>query len=77
MKFVYVLVSDDIEWEDIVILLTEEEAIQTSITYPNRRVEIFSKTDTLRGYVPTYNYYENGEYITTHKYTSNGELIRT
>ena len=62
MDFVYVLFSDSGEWEDIVIILSKEEAINASIKYPNQRVEIFSKTDTY-GYKPTYNYYKNGDFI--------------
>ena len=61
MDFVYVLLFGS-EWEDIVILLSKEDAINESIKYPNSRVEIFSKNNTI-GYTPTYNYYKNGELI--------------
>ena len=61
MDFVYVFLYGS-EWEDVVIFLSEEEAIRESIKHPNQRVEIFSKTNT-SGYTPTYNYYKNGEYI--------------
>ena len=61
MYFVYLLVNGG-EWEDMVIILTEEEAIQASLNYKNSRVEIFMKSDKL-GYVPTYDYYENGKLI--------------
>jgi len=61
MNFVYVLIYGS-EWEDIIILLTKEDAIKESINYPNARVEIFGKNDKL-GYTPTYNYYKNGELI--------------
>jgi hypothetical protein len=61
MNFIYVFLYGH-EWEDIVIFLSEEEAIRESIKHPNQRVEIFSKTNT-SGYTPTYNYYQNGEYI--------------
>lgn len=60
MKFVYLLVSDGGEWEDIVIYLTEEDAIESSIRYPNSRVEIFTKHYHFNQYLPTYNYYKNG-----------------
>ena len=60
MDFVYVLISSD--WEDLVIFLCKEEAINESIKHPNNRIEIFSRTDK-PGYTPTYNYYENGIYI--------------
>jgi hypothetical protein len=60
MKLVYLLVSDGSEWDDIVVYLTEEEAIESSIIYPNSRVEIFTKHRCFNQYVPTYNYYQNG-----------------
>lgn len=59
MDFVFVLLRGS-EWEDIIILLTEEDAINQSKNYPNARVEIFSKNNNL-GFTPTYNYYKNGE----------------
>ena len=46
----------------MVIFLSKEDAIKESIKHPNHRVEIFSKNETL-GYIPTYNYYKNGEFI--------------
>jgi hypothetical protein len=61
MDFIYIFLYGS-EWEDVVIFLSEEEAIRESINHPNHRVEIFSKTNT-SGYRPTYNYYKNGEYI--------------
>jgi hypothetical protein len=62
MTFVYVLICDQSEWEDLVVFLSREEALEESIRKPNHRVEIFSKTDN-SGYTPTYNYYKNGHYI--------------
>ena len=50
------------EWEDIIILLSKEDAINESIKYPSARVEIFSKNNTT-GYTPTYNYYKNGNLV--------------
>jgi hypothetical protein len=61
MDFIYVLLHGS-EWEDMIIILSKEDAINESIKYPNSRVEIFSKSDKL-GYTPTYNYYKNGELI--------------
>ena len=61
MDLVFVLLGG-IEWEDMIILLTEEDAINHSKKYPNTRVEIFSKNNN-SGYTPTYNYYKNGELI--------------
>ena len=62
MDYIYVLVYDNSDWEDILIFLSEEEAKEESIKHPNGRIEIFSKTDK-KGYTPTYNYYKNGIYI--------------
>ena len=63
MEFVYMLLFGiRNEWEDIIILLSKEEAIDASIKYPNSRVEIFSKDITM-GYTPTYNYYKNGNLV--------------
>ena len=63
MDYVYMLLFGiRNEWEDIIILLSKEEAIDASIKYPNARVEIFSKNNK-SGYTPTYNYYKNGELI--------------
>lgn len=61
MEYVYVLINGS-DWEDMIILLSNEDAINKSINYPNARVEIFSKNDK-SGYTPTYNYYKNGEVI--------------
>jgi len=57
MDFVFALLYGT-EWEDMIILLSEEDAKNESIKHPNFRVEIFSKTKV--GYTPTYNYYKNG-----------------
>jgi len=58
MNFVYLLVNGS-DWEDMVIILSEQEAIQLSIKYPNIRIEIFRKNIDF-GYSPTYSYYKNG-----------------
>lgn len=41
----------------IIIIFDKEEAIDVSIRYPNRRVEIFSENDNF-GYPPGFNYYK-------------------
>jgi len=62
-NFVYVLLKG-LEWEDMVVYLSKEDAIAASKTWPKCRVEIFGKkNDANVGYIPTYNYYENGEYV--------------
>jgi hypothetical protein len=70
-QFVYVFIYG-MDWEDTVIILSKEEAIEISKKYPNSRVEIFSKNNNVNtkqlsplnfGYTPTYNYYKNGELV--------------
>jgi len=63
MDFVYLFIDEN-NWEDMIIFLTEEDAINESKKYPKARVEIFSITNKF-GYRPTYNFYKNGELITT------------
>ena len=43
---------NSINWKDIVIYLNEEEAIESSITYPNIKIEIFGKNPDYNGYSP-------------------------
>ena len=68
-EFVYVFIYGS-DWEDTVIILSKEEAIEISKKYPNSRVEIFGKSKNIDkslintlGYTTTYNYYKNGELI--------------
>lgn len=61
MEFIYLLVFNGAEWEDIIVFLSEKEAIDSSKKNPNARIEIFSKSDN--GYIPTYNYYKDGIYF--------------
>jgi hypothetical protein len=58
MDFIYVVVQDSSEWEDLVILLSETEAKEASIRNSQCRVEIFKRTE--KGYVPSYAYYKDG-----------------
>ena len=37
----YIVLKEGMEWDDIVILTNREEAIKTSIKYPDTRVELF------------------------------------
>lgn len=60
MEFVYVMINAS-EWEDIVIYLLEKDALESSITHPNNRIEIFSRNCDFNGYSPTYNYYKEGK----------------
>jgi len=62
MESVYLLVVNDAEWEDIIVYLSKEEAIEKSKQWPNTRIEIFNKSEK-GGYRPTYNFYLNGNLI--------------
>lgn len=64
METIYVFVVDGAEWEDIIVFLSEEEAIEKSIKCPKVRLEVFKKSPK-GGYRPTYNYYLNGLYVQT------------
>ena len=57
MDLVYLMINGN-DWDDIIIFLTKREAIEASKKFPNRRLEIFSKTDF--GYQPTYDFYKDG-----------------
>ena len=59
MEYVYLLCVDGAEWEDIVVYVTREEAIEKSKQCPKTRVERFIKSEK-GGYRPTYTYYLNG-----------------
>lgn len=61
MEFIYLLIVNGAEWEDIIVFLLEKEAIDSSKKNPNARIEIFSKSDN--GYMSTYNYYKDGIYF--------------
>jgi len=63
MSYIFVLLDDKFNWEDMVIYMDDDEARTVSIKNPNARVEIFSKTKT--GYKPTYCHYKNGNLIET------------
>ena len=64
-EFIYMLLPDGAEWEDMILLLDKDEAIKASIKYYKWRVEIFKRKENDIGYTPTYNYYKNGELIIT------------
>lgn len=61
MDFLYVFTVDGAEWEDLVIYLSKEEAIEKSRKHPNVRLDIYKKSAD--GYRPTYGYYLNGELV--------------
>ena len=61
MEFIYLLVANGAELEDIIVFLSEKEAIDSSKKNPTSRIEIFIKSDN--GYIPTYNYYKDGIYF--------------
>jgi hypothetical protein len=64
MESIYVFICDGADWEDMVVYLSPEEAIEASIKKPFGRVEMFYKSEK-GGFVPSYNYYKNGNYVET------------
>jgi hypothetical protein len=64
MDYLFMLVGDGAEWEDIVLYADEAEAIAASMKHKRIRVEIF-KRDDAGAYRPTYNYYLAGNLILT------------
>ena len=62
LDYVYALCNGG-EWEDMIIIIDKTDAINISIKYPQKKVEIFMKKIDGIGYIPTYNYYENGIFI--------------
>ena len=72
-NFVYLMVNGE-EWENMIILLSDFEAIEASIAHPDIRIEVFSKNDS-HGYSPTYNYYKNGKFILKN-HTSKDDCIK-
>ncbi len=64
MEYIYVFVPDGADWDDIVLFLSKEEAIETSKKYPKVRLELF-RASPKGGYIPTYSYYLDGVYVQT------------
>jgi hypothetical protein len=60
---IYMLVADRAEWEDLVLFISEEDAIQASLQYKSRRVEIFEQKEGRPGFCPTYSYYKQGKLV--------------
>jgi hypothetical protein len=59
LEYIYMFLNGS-EWEDAVLLIDNNIAIEKSISYPNNRVEIFKKNE--RGFFkPTYEFYRNGK----------------
>jgi hypothetical protein len=59
-KYLYVVISQDFEWEDLIIFNDDLSAKEYSSKFPNIRVEIFTITNESKAFVPTYNFYKNG-----------------
>jgi hypothetical protein len=60
---IYMLLPGGAEWEDMILLLNKDEAIEASIKYSKLRVEIFKKEPGKLGYRPTYMSYRKGELV--------------
>jgi hypothetical protein len=59
-EYVYVLVCNGGDWEDMKIVMTKEQAIEMSIKYSKSVVEVF-RINEKKEYIPIYQYYKNGE----------------
>lgn len=59
-KCVYVLCGKGCEWEDLIVFLDREEAVEASRRVPHARVEVFNKTAYEVGFRPTYTFIQNG-----------------
>uniref|UniRef100_A0A6C0LFF2 Uncharacterized protein n=1 Tax=viral metagenome TaxID=1070528 RepID=A0A6C0LFF2_9ZZZZ len=64
MDYLYVFIRNGGEWEDMVVFLSKEKAIDYSKKYADSRVEMFMK-DEHGCYVPSYQYYKNGKLFET------------
>ena len=58
--YIYLYIPEQGEWEDQVIYLHLEQAINASRKDPYGRVEIFVTNCSYAGYKPTYEYYKGG-----------------
>jgi len=59
-QYIYLLLGVDPCWEDLVMFLDRDKAIEASEKYPEARVEIFRKEKSGE-FLPTYNYFSDGE----------------
>jgi len=83
MDFVYLLMNGS-EWEDIVVILSQDDAIKASIDKPNSRVEIFSKntkfgasrSDSEGERLESVTLVKDSGYTPTYNYYKNGEYIQ-
>lgn len=66
MEFVYVFTVNGAEWEDLIIFVTKEEAIEKSKKFPKVRLDIFKRSPN-GGFYPTYNYYLDGILVETNQ----------
>jgi hypothetical protein len=52
--FIYILLGNNTEWEDLQIFLNKDDAIEELKKYKHSRIEIFKKNNDK--YISTYNY---------------------
>lgn len=55
------------EWEDVVIFDTLEAALEASLKYKDRKLEIFQILEEGGGFEPTYAFIKNGKLDITNK----------
>ena len=61
MNYLFVLIDDVIDLDNMVIFIDDDTAKIASIKNPDKRVEIFTKTKN--GYKPSSCFYKNGVLI--------------
>ena len=61
MEYLYMMICDGGEWEDMLVYNTEDEAVHASIRNPDFRIEIFARNNGRGPFSPTYRYYQNGQ----------------
>lgn len=66
-EYTYMLVPNGAEWEDMIIVINNEDAITLSKKYYKCTVQIFEKKENSIGYEPMYNYYDKGEFVIGNK----------
>jgi hypothetical protein len=58
--FIYLFLTDGCDWDEQIIYLHKDQAINASLKDPYSRVEIFVTNCGYAGYMPTYQYYKGG-----------------
>jgi hypothetical protein len=58
----YLVIGEGLDWDDIVILTDRERAIEMSIKYPHKTVELFYFNKEEGRYIPAYSHFVQGKF---------------